>query len=161
MAQTSGRSVPVAIARDEAAGKIKRIPGKIAYYFDHVLVIPITGSQLTGRCRHLRARVGLQSADELLSQMWIQKGLIALNIDQDPGGREIPGDFCNPVGPARVGGGSERHLGTERKRDLKDPRVVGCHNDPVGTGNLNAALPNMLDQWLAGKKVKRLAWKTG
>jgi hypothetical protein len=44
---------------------------------------------------------------------------------------------------------------------IKNPRIIGGDQDRIETLTLAATLPNMLNEWLAGDEMERLAGEPG
>jgi len=155
------RLSPVSDKGNRASRKEKGLAGFVGYDLNDVFVGSFLGMNGAGRGDQIGFRASLKLFHQFPEQSRVDERFVALDIEEDRRPLQFFRDFSDPVGAARVFRRSQRDLGPKLERCLHNPHVVRSDDDPIKNVCFEAALPNVLDQGLAGDSVQRFTGEAG
>ena len=91
----------------------------------------------------------------------IDQRLVTLDIENDGCFFKLPGNFRNPVCPARMICGGNGNFRAEIKSRFGDPHVIRGNDNLVKAASFDAALPDVSDQRFTGDPVECFSRESG
>jgi len=99
--------------------------------------------------RHVHRRIGNERSNDLLDHLGLDERLVALDVDDDLGVRNLRCDFGDTISAARVMCSSHDSFDTTFLDRISDLLTVSCHNDTVHVSCCARAFRDPADHWFS------------